>query len=73
MKEQIKQGNVCRMNISQEMLDVLMDVIVDYPMCADESPFADMDRVNENVGVLKKLHLALRIELEIDSSIANKD
>lgn len=61
------------MKITQEMLDVLMDVIVDYPMCADESPFADMDRVNENVGTLKKLHLSLRIALEFNSPIANKN
>lgn len=52
------------MNITQQMLDTLLDVIVDYPMCAEESPFADMDRVKENVETLQRLSLELRKEIE---------
>lgn len=50
---------------TKEILQVLMDVITDYPLCASESEVADMEQVQQNVAVLRKLHLALLIKSSI--------
>ena len=50
---------------TKDMLDVLMDVITDYPLCASESDVADMDTVHKNVDALRSLHLALLLQSSV--------
>lgn len=57
---------------TKEVLDVLMDVITDYPLCASESDMADMELVHRNVEVLRSLHLALMFQSSF-SPFANKN
>lgn len=43
-----------------DLLEVLRDIIVDYPLCASESAVADMDSVGRNVRVLNSLYAVIR-------------
>lgn len=47
-------------SIGSDLLEVLRDIIVDYPLCASESEVADMETVNHNVKVLNSLYAVLR-------------
>lgn len=60
------------MKVTKLMIDTLVDVIVDYPMCADESEVADLDRALENVKVLEKILHLLIDKLETSRRPANK-
>lgn len=46
--------------VDGDLLEVLRDIIVDYPLCASESAVADMESVNRNVRVLNSLYAILR-------------
>lgn len=46
--------------VDGDLLEVLRDIIVDYPLCASESAVADMESVNRNVRVLNSLYAVLR-------------
>lgn len=43
-----------------DLLEVLRDIIVDYPLCASESTVADIDAVERNVKVLRSLYAVIR-------------
>ena len=46
--------------VDGDLLEVLRDIIVDYPLCASESAVADMESVTRNVRVLSSLYAVLR-------------
>lgn len=46
--------------VDGDLLEVLRDIIVDYPLCASESEVADMESVTRNVRVLSSLYAVLR-------------
>lgn len=47
-------------SVGIDLLEVLRDIIVDYPLCASESAVADMESVGRNVRVLNSLYAVLR-------------
>lgn len=47
-------------NVGDDVLEVLRDIIVDYPLCASESTVADMESVSRNVRVLRSLYVVIR-------------
>lgn len=47
--------------ITKQMIEALKDTITDYPLCAIESDYADMDCVHHNVEALKDLLCLLKI------------
>ena len=47
--------------ITKQMIEALKDTITDYPLCAIESDYADMDCVHQNVEALKDLLHLLKI------------
>lgn len=47
-------------SVGDDLLEILRDIIVDYPLCASESAVADMDSVGRNVRVLNSLYAVIR-------------
>lgn len=47
-------------SVDGDLLEVLRDIIVDYPLCASESSVADMESVDRNVRVLRSLYVVVR-------------
>lgn len=47
-------------SVGDDLLEVLRDIIVDYPLCASESAVADMESVARNVRALSSLYAVIR-------------